>query len=72
MMNLNKKNLQNVWLTLPIQLKCESKADKSRNLYRIDPLLFSEILHKITEKYKLDQNNMVDQINKDTSNFTNK
>ena len=49
------------------------KTDKSRNLHKIDQLLYKKILHdKITEKYKLDQNNIVNQINKDTYNFTNK
>ena len=41
------------------------KANKSRNRYKIDPL-------QITEKFKFDQNNIVDQINKDTCLFTNK
>ena len=46
------------------------KDDKSRNLYKIDPLLYKKILHdKITEKYKL---YIIDQINNDTYNFTNK
>ena len=32
------------------------KADKSRNLYKIDPIQYKKILHdKVTEKYKLDQ-----------------
>ena len=48
------------------------KADKSRNLYKIDPIQYKKISNKITEKYKLDQNNIIDQINKDTYNFTNK
>ena len=31
------------------------KADKSRNLYKIDPPIYMKILHdKTTEKYKLD------------------
>ena len=48
------------------------KADKSRNLYKTDPPQYKKILHKITVKYKLDQDNNVDQINKYTYNFTNK
>ena len=61
MVDFNKSN--KMWI----------KADKSRNLYKIDPPQYRKILHdKITGKYKLDQNNIVDQINKDTNNFTNK
>ena len=48
------------------------KADKSRNQYKINPPQYKEILHKITKKYKSDQNNIVDQINKYSYNFTNK
>ena len=60
---INRNNLNKMWI----------KADKSRNLYKIDPLLYKKILHdKITEKYKSDQDNIIDQINKDTYNFTNK
>ena len=37
------------------------RADKSRNLYKIDPPQYRKILHnKILEKYKLNQNNIVD------------
>ena len=36
-------------------------------------MLYKEILHdKITEKYKSDQDNVIDQNNKDGCNFTNK
>ena len=49
------------------------KANKSGNLYKIDPPLYEKILHdKITEKYKLDQDNIIDQINQDSYIFTNK
>ena len=42
-------------------------------IYTIDPLLYRKILHdKITEKCKLDHDNVVDQIYKDTYNFTEK
>ena len=56
-------NLNKMWI----------EADKSRNIYKNDLPLYRKILHdKITEKCKLDQNNIVDQINKDTCNFTKK
>ena len=49
------------------------KGNKSRDLYKIDPQLHKKILHdKITEKYRLDQDNISDQINKGIYNFTNK
>ena len=49
------------------------KADKSRNLYKTDPPLYKKILHnKITEKYKLNQDNIIDQTNKDSYLFTYK
>ena len=39
----------------------------------IKPIKYRKILYdKITEKYELVQNNIIDQINKDKYNFTNK
>ncbi len=49
------------------------KADKSRNIYKIDPSQYNNILkNKKTEKYKLDQDDINYQINKDASEFSNK
>ena len=49
------------------------KADKSRSQYKIDPPQYQKILHdKITEKYELDKDNIIDQNNKDTYNFPNR
>ena len=48
------------------------KANKSRNLYKINPLQYIKILqNKITEKYKLDYDNTECQINNDTYKLTN-
>ena len=49
------------------------RADKSRNIYKIDLTQYRKILHnKITEKYKLDHDVIDYQINRDTYDFTNK
>ena len=42
-------------------------------MYRIRPSKYQEILKsKITNNYKIDYNNIIDQINKDTCNFASK
>ena len=49
------------------------KADKSRNMYKVEPSKYQEILNnKITDNYKIDKDNTIDQINKDTCNFASK
>ena len=49
------------------------RADKSRNMYKIEPSKYQEILNnKITDNYKIDNDNTIDQINKDTCNFASK
>ena len=49
------------------------RADKIRNIYKIDLSQYNNILkNKITKKYKLDHDDIDYQINKDTSEFTNK
>ena len=49
------------------------RADKSRNMYKVEPSKFQEILNnKITDNYKIDKDNTIDQINKDTCNFASK
>ena len=46
------------------------KSDKSENIYKIKPSKYQEILKSnITNNYKIDYNNTIEQINKDTSNF---
>ena len=48
-------------------------ADKSRNMYKVEPPKYHEILNKkITDNYKIDKDNTIDQINKDTGNFASK
>ena len=42
-------------------------------MYKMKPSKYPEILkNKITDNYKLDYNNTIDQINRDTCNFANK
>ena len=42
-------------------------------MYKIKPSKYQEILNnKITENYKIDYDNTIDQINKDTCNFASK
>ena len=42
-------------------------------VYKVNPPLYKKILHdKITKKYKLYQYDIIDEINIDTYNFTNK
>ena len=49
------------------------KSDKSKNIYKIKPSKYQEILKsKITNNYKIDYNNTIEQINKDTSNFASR
>ena len=49
------------------------RADKSRNMYKIEPSKYQEILNnKITDDYKIDKDNTIDQINKDTCNYASK
>ena len=49
------------------------RSDKSKNIYKIKPSKYQEILKsKITNNYKIDSNNTIQQINKDTSNFASR
>ena len=49
------------------------RADKSKNMYKIKPSKYQEILRdKITDNYKIDYNDAIDQINDDTSKFASK
>ena len=49
------------------------RANKSKNMYKIKPSKYQEILkNKITDNYKIDYNNTIDQINKDTCSFASK
>ena len=49
------------------------RADKSKNMYKIKPSKYQEILkNKITDNYKIDYNNTIDQIIKDTCSFASK
>ena len=49
------------------------RADKSKNMYKIKLSKYQEILkNKITDNYKRDYNNTIDQINNDTYRFANK
>ena len=42
-------------------------------MYKIEPSTYQEILNnKITDNYKIDKDNTIDQINKDTCNFASK
>ncbi len=46
------------------------RSDKSKNIYKIEPSKYQEILKsKITNNYKIDHNNTIEQIDKDTSKF---
>ena len=63
-----KKKLEIFVIDITFSNKIRIKADKSRNQYKIDPPLYD----KITEKYKWDQDNIIDETNKDTHIFTNK
>ena len=43
------------------------RMDKFRNIYKIKPSKYQEILkYKITDDYKIDYNNTLDRMNKDT------
>ena len=47
------------------------RSDKSNNIYQVNPYEYERILNdKITESYKLDHNDMITQINRDTAKFT--
>ena len=49
------------------------RSDKSKNIYKIKPSKYQEILKsKITNNYKIDYNNTIEQIDKDTSNFASR
>ena len=49
------------------------RADKWRNMYKVEPSKYQEILNnKITDNYKIDKDNTIDQINKNTCNFASK
>ena len=49
------------------------KSDKSKNIYKIKPSKYQEILKSnITNNYEIDYNNTIEQINKDTSNFASR
>ena len=49
------------------------RADKSKNMYKIKPSKYHEFLrNKITDNYKTDYNDTIDQINNDTCKFASK
>ena len=49
------------------------RSDKSINIYKIKPSKYQEILRsKITNNYKIDYNNTIEQIDKDTSKFASR
>ena len=49
------------------------KTDKSRNIYKISPSDYNKILdYKIAKIYKTDDQDIVNQINEDTTKFPNK
>ena len=49
------------------------KADKSRNIYKIESSEYNKILHnKITETNKIDNDNTINHINNDTARLANK
>ena len=49
------------------------RSDKSKNIYKIKPSKYQEILKsKITNNYKIDYNNTIEQIDKDTSKFASR
>ena len=49
------------------------RDDKSRNMYKDEPSKYQEILNKkIMDNYKIDKDNTIDKINKDTCNFASK
>ena len=42
-------------------------------MYKVEPSKYQEVLNnKITDNYKIDKDNTIDQINKDTCNFASK
>ena len=48
-------------------------ADESKNMYKINPSKYQEILrNKITDNYKIDYKDTISQINNDTGKFANK
>ena len=59
-----------MWWTLTIRIRCGSKLTNPETYTKLIHRSIRKILHdKITGKYKLVQDNLIDQINKD---FTNK
>ena len=57
------KNSKYIWV----------RADKSRNIYKINSSNYHKILkNRITNTYKIDHNDTISQINDDTLKFTNK
>ena len=49
------------------------RSDKSKNIYKIKPSKYQEILKsKITNNYKIDYNNTMEQIDKNTSKFASR
>ena len=49
------------------------RADKSKNIYKINPSNYHKILrNKITDIYKIDHNDTISHINDDTLKFANK
>ena len=49
------------------------RIDKSRNIYKISPSEYNRIFHnKITETYKIDNYDTINQINKDITRIANK
>ena len=49
------------------------KADKSRNIYKIEPFEYNGILYnKIIKTYKINNNDTINDINNDTGRLTNK
>ena len=60
---VKKKTSKYIWV----------RSDKSKNMYKIKPSKYQEILkNKISDNYKIDYDNTIDQINKDTCNFASK
>ena len=48
------------------------RADKSKNMYKINPSKYQEILrNKITDNYKIDYKDTICQINNNTCKFAN-
>ena len=70
---MNLKKYLRIVVDIYISNKMWIKVDKSRNLCNIDSPLYMKILHdKLTEKYKLDQNYLVNKIIKYSYIFRNK